>query len=131
MALKDDIQKLITGEILDDDETLKKYSRDSSIFEIRPTIVIFPKNSEDIKAIVNYVNQNKDLSITVRSAGTDMSGAAIGESIILDVSKYINKLININEDSAIVQPGMLYKDFEKETLKHNLLLPTYPASREL
>ena len=107
MALKDDIQKLITGEILDDDETLKKYSRDSSIFEIRPTIVIFPKNSEDIKAIVNYVNQNKDLSITVRSAGTDMSGAAIGESIILDVSKYINKLININEDSAIVQPGKL------------------------
>lgn len=131
MALKDDIQKIITGEVLDDEETLKKYSRDSSIFEIKPQLVIYPKNSDDIKSIVNFVNQNKNLSITVRSAGTDMSGAAIGESIILDVSKYMNKLININEDSSIVQPGMLYKDFEKETLKQNLLLPTYPASREV
>lgn len=131
MALKDDLQKLISGEVLDDDETLKKYSRDSSIFEIKPTVVVFSKNSEDIKAIVKYVSENKNLSITVRSAGTDMSGAAIGESIILDVSKYMNQLISINQDSATVQPGMFYRDFEKETLNKNLLLPTYPASREI
>jgi FAD/FMN-containing dehydrogenase len=131
MSLKDDMQKLIKGEVLDDEQTLIKYSRDASIFEIRPKFVIYPKDSEDIKSLIKFVTQNKELSITVRSAGTDMSGSAIGESIILDVSKYMNRLISLQEDTAIVQPGMFYRDFEKETLKQNLLLPTYPASREL
>ncbi|MDO8576774.1 MAG: FAD-binding oxidoreductase [Candidatus Daviesbacteria bacterium] len=132
MALKDDLQKIIKGEILTDPQTLSTYSKDSSIFEITPQAVVYPKDSEDIKKIVNFVNQNPDtLSITPRSAGTDMTGAAIGEGIILDVSKYLNKLIEVTEDSAIVQPGMFYRDFEVETLKKGVILPTYPASREL
>ncbi len=132
MPLKDDLQKIIKGEILIDPQTLTTYSKDSSIFEITPKAVVYPKDSEDIKKIVNFVNQNPDnLSITPRSAGTDMTGAAIGEGIILDVSKYLNKLIEVTEDSAIVQPGMFYRDFEVETLKKGGILPTYPASREL
>lgn len=130
MALKDDLQKLIQGEILDDSETLTKYSHDSSIFEIKPKIVVFPKSSKDIQAAVKYASENK-LSITMRSAGTDMTGAAIGEDIILDVSKYLNKLNNLTDSQAIVEPGMLYRDFEVETLKKDLLLPTFPASREI
>src|SRR3989338_3434008 len=59
-----------------------------------------------------------------------MTGPAIGEGIILDVSKYMNKLISL-EETAVVQPGMFYRDFEAETLKKGLLLPTYPASREI
>jgi len=112
-----------------DEETLGKYSTDSSIFEIRPLGVFYPKNSEDISTTVKYAAQN-NLSITPRSAGTDMTGAAIGEGIILDVSKYMNKLISL-EETAVVQPGMFYRDFEAETLKKGLLLPTYPASREI
>ncbi len=131
MALKNDLSAFV--EVADDAQTLATYSKDASIFEIQPQIVAFPKDSEDIKKIVNYVNNHlKDfVSITVRSAGTDMTGGAIGESIIIDVKKYLNKLIKVSEDSTIVQPGMLYRDFETETLKQNLLLPTYPASREI
>ena len=132
MPLKDDLQKIIDGEVLDDRQTLTAYSKDSSIFEITPQAVVYPKDSDDIKKIVNFVNQNPDtLSITPRSAGTDMTGAAIGEGIILDMSKYLNKLIEVTENSAIVQPGMFYRDFEAETLKKGAILPTYPASREL
>ncbi len=130
MSLKDDLQKQFTVEILDDSETLEKYSKDASIFKVSPKAVIFPKDSEDIKEIVKFASKN-NLSVTVRSGGTDMSGAAIGEDIILDVSKYLNKLIKVDEDGATVQPGMFYKDFEIETLKQGLLLPTYPASREI
>lgn len=133
MSLKDDLQKIVKGEILDDNQTLTTYSKDASIFEIQPQVIIFPKDSQDIKAVVNYVNQNpnSNLSITVRSGGTDMTGGAINDSIILDVSKYLNKLMNVNEGSTIVQPGMYYRDFEAETLKQGLILPTYPASREI
>ena len=129
MPIKDDLQKIFSSEILDDPETLEKYSKDSSIFKIIPKAILFPKDTEDIKKIVKYADEH-NLSITVRSAGTDMTGAAIGEDIILDVSKYLNKLIKVSEDSTIVQPGVFYRDFEVETLKQGLLLPTYPASRE-
>ncbi len=133
MSLKDDLQKVIKGEALDDTQTLTTYSKDASIFEISPQVVVCPKDKKDIKNIVRFVENNpkKNLSITVRSGGTDMTGGAIGESIILDVSKHLNKLIKVDKESTIVQPGMFYKDFEAETLKQSLLLPTYPASREI
>lgn len=133
MSLKDDLQKIIKGEVVDDAQTLTTYSKDASIFEIQPKVVVFPKTVEDIKSVIKFINEHpKDnLSVTVRSAGTDMTGGAINDSIILDVGKFLNKLISVNEQSAVVQPGMLYKDFEAETLKNGLLLPTYPASREI
>lgn len=131
MPLKDTLQKILKCEVLDDKETLSRYSRDCSIFEITPQAVVYPKDCEDIRKLVAFVSDHPPLSITPRSAGTDMTGAAIGEGIILDVSKHLNKLIGITEDSATVQPGMLYRDFEAETLKKDLLLPTYPASREI
>lgn len=128
MPLKSDLSVIV--EVADDPQTLAAYSKDASIFEITPKIVVFPKNSEDIKAVVDYANKNY-LSITARSGGTDMTGAAIGEGIIVDLSKHLNKLIKVDEASTIVQPGMFYRDFEAETLKQGLLLPTYPASREI
>lgn len=130
MPLKNGLQKIIEGEVLDDAETLGKYSKDASIFEIKPQVIVFPKTVEDIKSIVKYASEN-NISITVRSGGTDMTGAAIGEGIIIDISKHLNKLIKVDQDSTTVQPGMFYKDFETETLKQNLLLPTFPASREI
>lgn len=129
MPIKDDLQRIIKGEVLDDDQTLTTYSKDASIFVIKPKIVVFPKDSGDIKSLVKFALKN-NLSITVRSGGTDMTGGAIGEGIILDIT-HLNKLIKLSENSTVVQPGMYYRDFEAETLKQELFLPTYPASREI
>lgn len=132
MPLKDDLQKILGDEIKNDEETLQKYSQDASLFEIKPQAVIYPKDSEDIKKLVKFVsNSTQHLSLTARSGGTDMSGAAINDSLILDMTKHFNKILEIGDDFAIVQPGVFYRDFEPETLKKDLLLPTYPASREL
>ena len=125
-----DLKSIVKGEVSDGPDALSKYTHDASIFEIKPSAVVYPKDSEDIKAVVKYASEN-NISITPRSGGTDMTGAAIGEGIILDMTKYFNKLIQVGEDSTLVQPGMFYKDFEAETLKQNLLLPTYPASRDI
>src|SRR5690606_15549391 len=66
-----------------------------------------------------------------RSAGTDMSGGAINDSIIVDFMKHFDKIVKVTPTSARTQPGVYYRDFEKQTLKHNALLPSYPASRDL
>lgn len=131
MPLKDDLLPIIQGEVLDDSQTLNSCSKDASIFDIRPQLVVCPKDSEDIKQLARYALNHPGVSITPRSAGTDMSGGAINESIILDMTKHFNKIVDIGPDFATVQPGVYYRDFEAETLKKNLLLPCYPASREL
>ena len=126
-----DIKKLIRGEVSDLPETIKKYSRDASIFEIMPSMVAYPEDPEDIVKLVNFANESKEkLSLTIRAEGTDMSGGAINDSIIID-TKHLNKIVKIENDSATVQPGVMYKDFDIETLKQDLFMPIYPASRDL
>ena len=146
--LIEELKKIIKGEVLADEETRKKYSHDASLFEVKPELVVFPKDVEDIKNLVRFTGQyNSDktnkpnttyesdksalLSLTARSGGTDMSGGPLGESVILDFTKYFNHLKEIGDNYAVAEPGVYYRDFEKETLKHNLLLPSYPASREI
>lgn len=123
------------GDIDDSIEKRDAYSHDASLFEMMPQLVVSPKNAKDVERLATAANQLKtkikNLSITARGAGTDMSGATVNDSVIVDFNKYMTKFEDIDGASARVQPGMFYRDFEKETLKHRLLLPTFPASREL
>ncbi|MBI2338333.1 FAD-binding oxidoreductase [Candidatus Daviesbacteria bacterium] len=129
------LQSLITGNILTDEETLKTFSHDTSLFEVKPQAVVFPKTDEDVCKLVKFVSENKekypDLSLTGRSAGTDMSGGALNSSIIISFAKYFNRTPTISGSVATTEPGVFYRDFEKEALKHNLLFPSYPASKEI
>ena len=156
--MEESIKKFFKGDVDTSDETLTKYSHDASIFEVRPQIVVYPKDSSDISQLVKWVNEQNTarqdlvnkLSITVRAAGTCMSGGAIGESIIMDTTRYMNKISNIKKvrafnmqpkypnahmveitGEAIVEPGCFYRGFEEETLKQNLLLPCYTASKSI
>lgn len=133
--LKQKIQSVISGEVKSEDEVREFYSHDASLFELKPELVVFPKDAEDLKSLVNFVNKNKksypSLSLTARSAGTCMSGGAINDSLVLDFTKYFNRVGEITKDSAWTQPGVYYRDFEAETLKKKALMPSYPASRDL
>ena len=129
--LKSKLKTLIAGDVLDDEETLEKFSHDASMFELKPEVVVAPKGAEDVKKLVNYVNENKNLSLTVRSGGTCMSGGAINDSIILDFSKYFTSIKKVTDKNAVTEPGVFYRDFEVETLKKGVIMPSYPASRDL
>jgi FAD/FMN-containing dehydrogenase len=124
-----------SGDTDDREETREFYSHDASLFEIKPELVVFPKNASDVQLVVSEVSLRKQtmphISLTARSAGTDMSGGAINDSIIMDFNKYFTKIEHVGKESAQVQPGVFYRDFEPETLKHGALLPPYPASRDL
>ena len=135
MNIGDELAKRISGDVKIDDETREFYSHDASLFELRPEVVAFPKTAADVKAIVQFVRENKQanpgLSVTARARGTDMSGAAINESIIMDTSKYMTRVWDVSAESARTEPGVMYKNFEVETLKQGAYMPSYPASRDL
>src|SRR3989344_3507068 len=135
MKLAEEIGKFFKGEVCDDEITLKKYSRDASLFEVRPKLVVFPKDTEDLDNLIKYINANKTsnnfLSLTMRAAGSDMTGGPLNESIVADVTKHMNKVGEVNIDSTVAEPGVYYRDFEQKTWAKGLVLPCYPASKNL
>lgn len=134
------IKDLITesgfqGELDDSPEVIETYSHDASLFEIKPELVVYPKDASDIEKLVKLVADHKDdmpnLSLTARSAGTDMAGGAINDSIIVDFRRHFTNIELVTRTFGHAQPGVLYRDFEVQTLKQGALMPTYPASRDL
>lgn len=135
MGLSEDLRAVIKGEVRDDSETLEKFSHDASLFELTPAVVASPTDSADICNLVQYVRQHNSpdtpLSLTVRSAGTDMTGGAINTSIVLDMVTHLNTIHEVSGTEASVQPGVYYRDFDEQTKKLGVMLPSYPASRDL
>ncbi|HET8690020.1 MAG TPA: FAD-binding oxidoreductase [Candidatus Saccharimonadales bacterium] len=135
MDLQNELKQIFRGELSTDEKLLAKYSHDASLFELKPQIVAAPLDSADIQSIVKYVGQHKqaqpELSITARSAGTDMSGAAINQSIILSMTDHFDQIEELKADSARVQPGVYFRDFDKKCEDLKAMLPSYPASRDL
>lgn len=134
--LKEKLQQTsFSGELDNSAESKEFYSHDASMFEIMPEMIASPKTADDVATLVKFVADNKkgnpNLSLTARSAGTDMSGAAINDSIIVDFNKHLTQLISMDATQAVVQPGMFFRDFDAETIKFDALLPSYPASRDL
>lgn len=136
MPLRKHLASLIKGDAVDDAATIQKYSRDTSIFERAPKVVVFPKDAEDVAAVVKFVHEaresGEDISLAARSAGTDMTGGPLTDSVSLVFTKYMNAIGAIEENEATAEPGVYYRDFEKATLaKVGKIIASYPASREL
>ena len=123
------------GEIVTDAIERKLFARDTSIFERMPKVVAHPRDVADLSALVKTVGAERergtDISITARAAGTDMSGGPLTTSIVASFTKHMNQVLEVGDGYAITEPGVYYRDFEKATLEKGLLLPSYPASREI
>ncbi|HEY0010788.1 MAG TPA: FAD-binding oxidoreductase [Candidatus Paceibacterota bacterium] len=130
------IKETVGGDVLTDDATRATYSRDTSVFSRTPEVVVFPKDTADVSALVKAVaGAKKDgipAAIAARSAGTDMSGGPLTDSVSAVFTKYLNKVHEVGDGYAVAEPGVYYRDFEKATLAQGgQILPSYPASREL
>lgn len=135
------LKKSFSGDIDQTPVSIEKYSQDASLFQLFPELVLFPRSSADVSAAVRWANAEnaklrigeKRISITARSAGTCMSGGAIGESVVMDFTRYMNVLGEVDAEAktVVTQPGVFYRDFEKATLAKNLMYPAFPASKEI
>ena len=137
MNLSEELKKVIQGDVMSDEKTLADFSHDYSIFSVRPEVVVFPKDEDDVEKLVQFVEEKKkageNVSLTGRSAGTDMSGGPLNESIIVEFTKYFNHVREINEKEGyvVVEPGVYFRDLEKQLQAKHLLYPAYPASKDL
>ena len=104
MDLKQELDTILAGEVEDTPEILSEYSKDASLFEVKPRIVVFPNDTKDVQALVRFVQEHPEekLSLTCRSGGTDMTGGSLTESIVVDMSRHFNRIFEVNKDTARV-----------------------------
>lgn len=116
------LSKILIGEIFTDNVHQIIYSTDASAYKEKPIAVAYPKNKDDLKKIIQFANQN-NIAIIPRAAGTSLAGQVVGNGIIVDISKYFTKIIEINPEGkfAIIQPGVIRDELNLFIKKHNLL----------
>jgi FAD/FMN-containing dehydrogenase/Fe-S oxidoreductase len=127
--LQRDIRHLIQGDVFFDDISRIIYGTAACIFQLIPLGCVCPRGREDVKNILKYCYKN-NISVTARGAGSAVAGQTVGEGIIIDFSKYINKIIEVNPDEGYVkvEPGVVLARLNKELAKYGLWFPPDPSS---
>lgn len=127
--ISNDLKRVVEGEVKFDSFSRYLYSTDASIYQILPIGVVLPKSKEDVIATIELANQY-NVSILPRGGGTSLAGSTVGNSIVLDFSKYMRKVVNLNTEnkSVRVQPGIIIDELNHYLSSHNLLFAPDPSS---
>jgi len=119
------------GDIRFDTASRILYSTDASIYQIEPLGVALPKTQEDLHAVVELAAKYL-IPILPRGAGSSIAGQAIGNALILDMSRWLDSLIEINPEArtATVEPGLVLSRLNAAAARHGLTFGPDPASAE-
>lgn len=125
------LKKRFTGDLRLDTASKVLYSTDASMYQIEPLGVAIPKTQDDLQSAVEFASKYK-IPILPRGSGSSLGGQAIGEALILDCSKHLNAILEINpqEHYAVVEPGVVLADLNRAVAKHGLTFGPDPASAE-
>lgn len=106
-----DLAGMIKGDVFSDKLTRAAYSSDASIYGIVPTCVVAPRDRDDVAAVVKYARQ-KGLSIAARGAGSGVAGESLCAGIVLDMARYMDRIIGVGEDgeTVVCEPGVVLGD---------------------
>lgn len=109
-----ELRKRFTGDLRLDPASRILYSTDASIYQITPLGVILPKTQEDLHMAVELAAKYR-IPILPRGSGSSLGGQAIGEAILLDCSRYLDKIIEVDPEthSAFVEPGVILDDLNR------------------
>ena len=105
------------------------YATDSGIYKVLPKEVVYPENEDDVKDIIMYAKK-KGIPIIPRGTGSSATASPIGDGIIIDFTKYYNRIINIDYEKQYieVEPGITYGEINEELIKEDIgCIQTHPA----
>ncbi len=113
------LENELSGELFTDEAVKRIYATDASAYREVPQAVAIPKTEDDLKKLIHFAHANKT-SLIPRTAGTSLAGQVVGGGIVVDVSKYFNRIIEINTEEGYVwvQPGIVRDELNRELAKH-------------
>ncbi|WP_420573334.1 FAD-binding and (Fe-S)-binding domain-containing protein [Kordia sp.] len=115
------LKKSFSGTIFYDDLHRILYATDASVYRKLPLAVAYPKNIEDLKALIHFATTHKT-SLIPRTAGTSLAGQCVGEGIVVDVSKYFTEILSVDKEAktVTVQPGVVRDELNTYLKASNL-----------
>ncbi len=118
------LKSSLSGDLLDGQFDRGRYSTDASIYQMMPEAVVLPKTVEDIQKTIQF-SQEYSIPILPRGGGTSQNGQTVNQAIVLDNSKYLNKIIEIDEKNltCIVEPGVVLDELNRQLKPFGLWFP--------
>ena len=117
------------GEVLHDEATLGAYATDASVYQIKPIVVVLPKDENDVIQALKIADKHK-VPVLPRGGGTSLAGQTVAHAMILDFSRYMNQLleVHVEERWARVQPGLVRDQLNAWLAKDSLHFAPDPAT---
>ncbi len=127
-----ELRRTVKGEVLDDEISRRLYATAACIFQIMPACVVVPKSADDVAAALN-VARSLNVPVTARGAGSGLAGQTLGEGIILDCSKHLNRILEVDQRrmTALVEPGVVLGDLNRRLKQYGLWFPPDPSSGDV
>ncbi|MFV0297859.1 MAG: FAD-binding and (Fe-S)-binding domain-containing protein, partial [Hyphomicrobiaceae bacterium] len=123
-ALADRLKRAIEGDVLFDRASRGRYATDASIYQIEPMGVVLPRTPEDVAAI-HQIAREEGVPLLPRGGGTSQSGQTVGRALVIDYTKYMSRVLDVDEQQAtcLVEPGIVLDDLNRQLKSTGLFFP--------
>ena len=128
------LQEHVVGEVMTSVDARRYFATDGSIFTLAPAVVVYPRNENDVRKTARFswqlAERGRVIPITARGSGTDQSGAALGNGVILVFPAHLNRILEMSEKSGTltVEAGINFGMVQQALKTHGRFLPPFPAS---
>jgi FAD/FMN-containing dehydrogenase/Fe-S oxidoreductase len=116
------LRKELDAEVMFDAASRGRYSTDASIYQVEPIGVVVPRSEEAARAAI-AIAVEEGIPILPRGAGSSQCGQAVGAALVLDHTKYLNKILSVDGETAVVQPGVVLDTLNAHLRPHGLWFP--------
>ena len=124
------LRAAVSGEVLLDRASRLIYAGDASIYEMEPVAIVFPRDTGDVEAVVRLAGR-RGIPVLPRGAGTSLAGQAVNHAIVLDCSRHMAQVLEVNTEErwARVQPGVVIAALNQAAAEHGLQYAIDPATQ--
>jgi FAD/FMN-containing dehydrogenase/Fe-S oxidoreductase len=128
--LAEALRRVVGGEVRFDSYTRHMFSRDASMYAIEPIGVVFPRDAADVAAVVTTAGEF-GLPVLPRGAGTSLAGQTVGRAIVMDLSRHMTRIIEIDAERNVarVQPGVVQEQLNLAAARHGLVFGPDTSTR--
>src|SRR3990167_5041036 len=122
------LQEHLTGEVLTSVDARRYFSTDGSVFSLMPSLVVYPQNENDVRKAARFswqlAERGRRIPITARGSGTDQSGGALGDGIMLVFPAHMNRILELDSKTGVVviEPGINYGKLQQTLHTHSRFL---------
>ncbi|WP_254537792.1 FAD-binding and (Fe-S)-binding domain-containing protein [Halomarina litorea] len=127
-GLVDDLERQVDGEVRFDEYSRQLYATDASAYEVTPVGVVFPRDTDDVAAAVQYCSR-RDVPVLPRGGGTSLAGQSVNAAVVLDFTRHMDGVVDVDPNGRLAraQAGTVLGELNAELAPYGLKFAPDPA----